>query len=172
MARPTFAPGLMPDTMRSKRGPNAPRRENITHRPGGPVTAHASSTPSTRVLRTSGWIRCSAPSAAPAPEYSRSGAAITTSPCGRIARASTCRPTESMPSSFVTRIRTPQSLAVGVCGALVGGDGVRTALADRREDGEPDDHEHHARDLRGPDLLAEDQPRPEHRERRLPRLQH
>ena len=46
--------------------------------------------------RTSGCIKCNAPSAAPEPEYSMSGAATTTSPWRRIARASTWRPSESI----------------------------------------------------------------------------
>ena len=49
------------------------------------MTDHASSMPSTSTRRTSGWIRCRVPSAAPAPEYSRSGATTTTSPSGRMA---------------------------------------------------------------------------------------
>ena len=35
--RPTLAPGLMPLTIRSNGGPNAPRRANITHNAGGPL---------------------------------------------------------------------------------------------------------------------------------------
>ncbi len=75
----------------------------MTQSPGGPLTAHDSAIPSTATERTSGRIRCNAPSAAPAPEYSLSGATTTTSPWRRIARASTWRPTESMPSSLVSR---------------------------------------------------------------------
>src|SRR6478735_373447 len=80
-ARPTLAPGLMPDTTRSNGSPNAPSRENITHNAGGPVTAHTALAvhPSIRATRTSGRIRWRAPSDAPAPEYSVSGAATTTS---------------------------------------------------------------------------------------------
>ena len=69
--------------------------------------------PSMVVRRTSGWIRWSAPKAALAPEYSLSGATTTTSPQGRTARASTWSPTESMPSSLVTRMRTPTSYPTG-----------------------------------------------------------
>src|SRR6187200_313188 len=108
MARPTLAPGLMPDTTRST-GPNTPRRANITHSPGVPLTVHASAIPSTAACLTSGCSRCRAPSAALAPEYSLSGATTTTSPRSVIARASTWRPTESTPSSFVTRIRGMRS---------------------------------------------------------------
>ena len=43
----------MPATTRSI-GPNTPSRANITHSPGGPLTAHASSMPSTSTGRTSG----------------------------------------------------------------------------------------------------------------------
>src|SRR5262249_40422250 len=42
--------------------------------------------------------------------YSSSGATTVTSPCAVMARASTWRPSESMPSSLVTRIRTPPVL--------------------------------------------------------------
>ncbi len=104
--RPTLAPGLMPDTTRSNGSPKAPIRANITHSAGGPVTAHDSSMPSTVRRWISGCICHSAPIAADAPEYSVSGAAITTSPWRRIARARTWSPTESMPSSLVRRMRT------------------------------------------------------------------
>src|SRR5262249_38971671 len=103
-ARPTLAPGLMPDTTRSNGGPNAPSRENITHRAGGPETVHTSSRPSRLTRWISGRMTLSAPTAQPAPLNSTLGAATTTSPNGRMASARTCRPTESMPSSFVTRI--------------------------------------------------------------------
>ena len=49
------------------------------------------------------------PEAGAHPRYSRSGAATTTSPWARMARASTCRPSESIPSSFVTRMRTTRA---------------------------------------------------------------
>src|SRR3954452_19455413 len=104
-ARPTLAPGLMPDTTRSI-GPKRPKRANIVHSAGGPLMVHASSMPSSAVRRAWGWIRCSGPRAAPAPEYSVSGATTTTSPWRRIVRASTCSPMDEMPSSFVTMMRT------------------------------------------------------------------
>ena len=71
--RPTLAPGLIPETTRSNGAPNAPSRANMTHSAGGPFSDQASSMPSTGTRCASGWARCSAPTAAPAPENSRSG---------------------------------------------------------------------------------------------------
>ena len=61
----------------------------ITHKAGGPDTAHAVSMPSIVALRTCGSLKWIGPIAAPAPEYSLSGATTNTSPCSRIERAST-----------------------------------------------------------------------------------
>ncbi len=111
----------MPATTRSI-GPNTPRRANITHSPGGPLTVHASAMPSTWARRTSGCSRCRAPSAAEAPEYSLSGATTTTSPSGTRARARTWRPTESIPSSLVTSRRGIVDVSCGSCrSAPIGG---------------------------------------------------
>ena len=103
--RPTLAPGLMPDTTRSNGSPNSPSRAYSTHSAGGPLSVHTSGTPSTSRRVTTGSNSCSAPTAAPAPENSRSGATITTCPNSVIARASSCKPIESIPSSLVTKIR-------------------------------------------------------------------
>ena len=54
---------------------------------GGPVSAHASDTASTWTRRTTGLVRPSTPSEAPAPEYSSSGATTVTSPWSAMARA-------------------------------------------------------------------------------------
>ncbi len=62
--------------------------------------------PSTSLRWTSGRMWSSDPIAAPEPEYSWSGAMMTTSPNRRIVRARTWSPTESMPSSLVTMMRT------------------------------------------------------------------
>src|SRR5262245_18695070 len=99
----------MPETTRST-GPNTPKRANIVHSAGEPLMHHASSMPSMVVVRACGWIRCSGPRPAPAPECSTSGATTTTSPWARIARASTWRPVDAMPSSLVTRILVIGSL--------------------------------------------------------------
>ena len=75
-----------------------------TINPGGPDTAHASSIPSISTLCFS-VVSGIGPTLEEAPEYSLSGAATTTSPNDFNAFAKTCRPDESNPSSFVTRIR-------------------------------------------------------------------
>src|SRR6266545_3615540 len=103
----------MPDTTRSNGPPNTPSRENMTHNAGGPVTDQASGTQSISTRRTSGRIRWRVPSAVPAPEYSRSGAATTTSPSSTSRRARTWSPTASTPSSLVTRMRTGPSYRGG-----------------------------------------------------------
>ena len=78
-------------------------------------------------------MRCSGPIAAPAPEYSESGATTTTSPCAVMALARTWRPSEEMPSSFVTRIRTvptvPPERDISVNGRCTPGGAVASCLA-------------------------------------------
>jgi len=44
--RPTFAPGLMPETTRSNGAPYRPNLERNTQSAGGPLMAHAVSMPS------------------------------------------------------------------------------------------------------------------------------
>ena len=81
----------------------------MTHRPGGPSTVQLSisSRPSIERRRTVGSWKSSVPSAAPDPLYSNAGATTTTSPKSATASTSACSPAESMPSSLVTRMRTP-----------------------------------------------------------------
>ena len=94
----------------SNGSPNAPKPARKTINAGGPLTAHASSIPSITTLYFS-VVSGIGPTLADAPEYSLSGAATTNSPSGFNAFATTCRPGESNPSSFVTRIRINKILS-------------------------------------------------------------
>ena len=111
---PTLMPGLMPATTRSNGGPNAPRRANMTHRAGGPVTAQAQEGHRGGPGALPAGCGAGRPGTALAPEYSSSGATTVTEPCSVMARARTWRPSESMPSSLVTRIRTARCYHAGV----------------------------------------------------------
>ena len=109
IARPVLRPALIPDSTSSGGGPNAPSRPASAHNPGGPTSAHAgASQPRICTRRTSIWESAwNKPIAAPLPLASAFGATTTTSwPAATTWRARTCRPCASMPSSFVTRIRT------------------------------------------------------------------
>ena len=79
--------------------------------PGGPLTDHEVSIPSIWASWTSGRMRWTEPRAAPAPEYSLSGATTVTSPRSFNERANSWSPKESMPSSLVTKIRIETTVA-------------------------------------------------------------